>query len=173
MERTPSFTTSKLLGNYSSLSYGSHSKVYESTRRPQSIRHSQRKPIFDKHMYFSTVSDYAIKRPLSYNEEAGHVKEITRDDFCGCEHNLDPCVHVMQLIEGLNERDMRLEYEQVDSATDKLSKLEVKRKYLRFLPPLYPELYHAQLASVVSNMGRDLSFNEFTALASIEYHAKL
>lgn len=51
--------------------------------------------------------------------------------------------------------------------------MELKRKYLRYLPPQYPELYHAQLANIVSNMGRDLGFNEFMALASIEYHAKL
>ena len=54
---------------------------------------------------------------------------------------------------------MRREYDEIDSLTQKISKMEIKRKYLKFLPPHYPELYHAQLTNVLSNMGRDISFN--------------
>jgi hypothetical protein len=68
---------------------------------------------------------------------------------------------------------MRIEYEHVDSISPKLSKMELKRKYFRYLPPQYPELYQAQLSNVVGNLGRDLGFNEFIALSSIQYHAKL
>ena len=61
----------------------------------------------------------------------------------------------------------------MDSLNPKLSKMELRRKYFKYLPPWYPELYHAQLSNILSNIGRDLSFNEFIALASIEYHSKL
>jgi hypothetical protein len=68
---------------------------------------------------------------------------------------------------------MRKEYDDVDAVCPKKSKLELNRKYFRYLPGSYPELYHAQLANILSNLGREISFNEFSLLASIEYHAKL
>lgn len=62
MERNPSFTASKLFGNHTTISQGN---LNESRRRPSSMRQSQRKPIFDKNMYFSSVAQYAVKRPLN------------------------------------------------------------------------------------------------------------
>lgn len=41
--------------------------MFDSLRRPNSLRQSQRKPIFDKNMYYQSVADFAVKRPLSYN----------------------------------------------------------------------------------------------------------
>ena len=120
MMRNSSFTSSKIFGNYTSISKGDFN---ESKRRPESIRHSQRKPIFDKNMYFSTVANYAVKRPLSFNEDTYRVNQTAHDDFCGCEHNLDPCPHVLELLKGLNELAMRKEYEEIDSISQKGSKL--------------------------------------------------
>ena len=91
MRRNSSFTHSNIFGNYTSISKGDYNQSY---RRPESIRQSQRKPIFDKNMLKSTVSNYAVRRPLSFNEESNRVNQTTHDDFCGCEHNLDPCPHV-------------------------------------------------------------------------------
>lgn len=67
---------------------------------------------------------------------------------------------------------MRKEYEDIDAVCPKKSQLELYRKYFRYLPGSYPEMYHSQLANILSNLGRDISFNEFYLLASIEYHAK-
>lgn len=63
MERNNSFTASKLFGNYTAISQGN---LNDSRRRPASMRLSQRKPIFEKNMYFSSVAQYAVKRPLNY-----------------------------------------------------------------------------------------------------------
>ena len=64
MERNYSFTASKLFGNYTAVS---QVNLNESRKRPVSMRQSQRKPIFDKNMYFSSVAQSAVKRPLNYN----------------------------------------------------------------------------------------------------------
>lgn len=164
MESNHSFTASKIFGNYTAIS---RRQMLESQRRPNSLRQSQRKPIFDKNMYYQSVADFAMKRPLSYNQSQKHIIQVTRDDFCGCEHNLDPCLHIQELLKGLSSKDMRIQYDRVDALYPKKSKLELHRKYFRYLPASYPELYHAQLANILSNLGRDISFNEFAALASI------
>ncbi len=99
MENNHSFTGSKIFGNYTSISMRT---MGESRRRPNSMRQSNRKPIFDKNMYLTSVADFVVKRPLSYNDSEMHVKQVTRDDFCGCEHNLDPCSYIKELLKGLS-----------------------------------------------------------------------
>ena len=99
MRRNSSFTTSKIFGNQTSISKQDNN---EYRRRPESIRQSHRKPIFDKNMYFSSVGQFSVKRPITYNESVLKIQQTTQDDFCGCEHNLDPCEHIMSLIKGLN-----------------------------------------------------------------------
>lgn len=63
MEKNYSYTASKLFGNYTSIS---QNNLNDSRKRPASMRLSQRKPIFDKNMYFSNVAEYSVKRPLCF-----------------------------------------------------------------------------------------------------------
>lgn len=81
MDKNHSFTASKIFGNFTAIS---RREMGESQPRPYSLRQSQRKPIFDKNMYISSVADFALKRPLSYNDSEKPVVQIISDDFCGC-----------------------------------------------------------------------------------------
>lgn len=62
---------------------------------------------------------------------------------------------------------MRQEYEQLEKGSVNSSKFELRKKYFRYLPLYYPEIYHAQLVNILANMDNVLSFNEFITLAWI------
>ena len=103
----------------------------------------------------------------SFNNKSSHIQQVVRDDFCGCEHLLEACRHVKELLGGLSEGEMREEYVRVDGVNEKRTIMELRRKYFRYLPDNYPELFHAHLYSILSCLGEDISVNQFMTLAWI------
>lgn len=61
-------------------------ETFNSAKRPDSLRKSERKPIFDVKAY--TSFRQTVKRPISSNNKSLHIQQVVRDDFCGCEHTL-------------------------------------------------------------------------------------
>lgn len=63
---------------------------------------------------------------------------------------------------------MRAEYEWLEqSSRSKQTLFDLRRKYYRFLPAEYPELFLAQLSNLLANLEEELAFNEFLTLAWI------
>jgi hypothetical protein len=54
---------------------------------------------------------------------------------------------------------MREEYMRLEALSEKKSSIELRRKYFKYLPSKYPEIYHAHLTNILSNLGEDLSIN--------------
>lgn len=82
----------------------------------ESYRKSVRKPIFENSFYYSGNKGKALARPNSSTDQGyDHIQfhQSVHDDFCGCEHNLVPCAIIKDLLVGLNENDMRKEYEKL------------------------------------------------------------
>ena len=95
MRRNSSFRQSAIFGNYTSISRGDFN---EEKKRPPSLMYSQRKPIFEQSMYSSTTAKFAVNRPIPSDLKIQKVTQTTYDDFCGCEHNLEPCDHIVSLL---------------------------------------------------------------------------
>jgi hypothetical protein len=62
-----SFARSKIFDTYAFTGYSDKRNAYDSVRRPDSLRRSQRKPIFDGSNFYSSFTDNIIKRPQTYN----------------------------------------------------------------------------------------------------------
>lgn len=55
----------------------------------------------------------------------------------------------------------------LEALSEKRSIIDLRRKYFKNLPLKYPEIYHAHLTNILSNLGEELTLNEFNALAWI------
>lgn len=62
-----SFTGSKIFDTYAFTGYSAKRNTFDSVRRPDSLRRSQRKPIFDGSNFYSSLTENVIKRPQTYN----------------------------------------------------------------------------------------------------------
>lgn len=59
-------------------------------------RKTGRKPIFDNQMYYTNV------KPFEDPHFSGmHIIQITQDDFCGCQQNLEPCQIIQSMLKGV------------------------------------------------------------------------
>lgn len=68
-------------------------------------------------------------------------------------------MRVKALLKGVSEAEMRKEYEAVESAGKRISRAELRIKYFRFLPAEFPELFHTQLAGLISSLDREIELN--------------
>ena len=96
-----------------------------------------RKSIFEQNKGY-TDTKYT-KNMSSFNESAiNHIKPIVHDDFCGCEHNLQTCPKIKDLMAYIILNERKKEYEKYEKISEKTSKLTLRRKYFQYLPSYYP-----------------------------------
>jgi len=62
-----SFTGSKIFDSYAFTGYTAKRNTHDSVRRPDSLRRSQRKPIFDGMNFYTSFTEQVLKRPKTFN----------------------------------------------------------------------------------------------------------